>query len=65
MRAAPLSQLVGQFDFALFGSLTNAPTPLRSLVDTGAEDRVGVSAEFAVVTETVVCREDVDLVVLR
>ena len=32
----------------------DAPTPLRSSVDTGAEDRGGVSAEFAEVAETVV-----------
>ena len=41
------------------------PTPLRSSVDIGAGDRGGASAEFAVVAETVGCREDVDSVVLR
>jgi hypothetical protein len=41
------------------------PTPLRSSVDTGAEDRGGAPAEFAVVAGTVGCREDVGAVVLR
>ncbi len=40
-------------------------TPLRPPADTGAGDQVGASAKFAVVAETVCCREGVDLVVLR
>ena len=34
------------------------PTPLRSSVDTGAGNRGGAPAEFAVVAETVGWRED-------
>jgi len=41
------------------------PTPLRPPVDTGAGDRGGASAKFAVASETVGCREGVDSVVLR
>jgi hypothetical protein len=41
-----------------------SPTPLRSSVDSGAGDRSGASAEFAVVAETVGSREDVGAVVL-
>jgi hypothetical protein len=41
------------------------PTPLRPPVDTGAWDRGGASAKFAVAAETVGCREGVDSVVLR
>ena len=41
------------------------PTPLRPPVDTGAGDRGGTSARFAVVAKTVGCREGVDSVVLR
>jgi hypothetical protein len=41
------------------------PTALRSSVDTGAGDRGGAPAEFAVVAETVGCREDVGSVILR
>jgi hypothetical protein len=41
------------------------PTPLRPSVDTGAGDRGGAPAEFAVVAGAVDCREDVGLVVLR
>jgi len=40
-------------------------TALRSSVDTGAGDRGGAPAEFAVVAETVGCPEDVSSVVLR
>jgi hypothetical protein len=48
-----------------FWPFDDPPTPLRSSVDTGAEDRGGASAEFAVVAETVGGREDVGSVVLR
>jgi hypothetical protein len=37
------------------------PTPLRPSVGTGAGDRGGAPAEFAVVAETVGCREDVSM----
>jgi len=40
------------------------PSPLRSSVDTGAGDRGGVPAEFAVVAETVGCRQGVGSAVL-
>ena len=65
MRAAPVSD--GRtIRLGSSRSSDDTPTPLRSSVDTRAGDRSGASAEFAVVTETVVCREDyVDLVVLR
>jgi hypothetical protein len=43
----------------------NPPSPLRPSVDTGAGDRGRAPAEFAVVAETVGCRERVGSVVLR
>ena len=64
MRAAPLSPGVGPSDFARFDRRRSS-YPLRSSVDIGAGDRGGASAQFAVVAETVGCREDVDSVVLR
>jgi hypothetical protein len=65
--SAPLSPVVGQSDFARFGSLTEMLLPHFDLpcADTGAEDRVGAPAEFAVVAGTVGCREDVGALVLR
>jgi len=66
VRAAPLSPVVNQSDFARFGRPSDdPPTPLRSSVDTGAGDRGRSLAEFAVVAETVGGREDVGSVVLR
>jgi hypothetical protein len=56
VRAAPLSPVVGQSDFARLGRLTTL-LPLRSSVDTGAGNRGGDPAEFAVVAGTVGCRE--------
>jgi hypothetical protein len=37
---------------------SNKHTPLRPSVDTGAGDRGGACAKFAVATETLCCRED-------
>jgi hypothetical protein len=73
VRAAPLSPVVGQSDFARLGRPSDdPPTPLGPSVDsdTGAGDRGGAPAEFALVAETVVCREkqkreDVGSVFLR
>ena len=53
--------MVGQSDCARCGRLSDdLPTPLRPPVDTGAGDRGGASAKFAVAAETVCCREGVD-----
>ena len=60
-----MSPGVGKSNFARLGRLTTLLPPLRSSVDTGAGDRGGAPAEFAVVAGTVGCREDVGSVVLR
>ena len=61
------SPVSGGGTFRLRSSWPYPPTPLRPSVDTyaGAGDRGGAPAEFAVVAETVGCREDVGSVVLR
>ncbi len=66
MRADPLSPVVGQSDFARLDRLATLLPHFdqRSSVDTGTGDRGGAPAEFAVVAETVGCREDVGSVVL-
>jgi hypothetical protein len=64
VRAAPLSPVVGQSDFASLGRPTTLLTRFDThSVDTGAGDRGGAPAEVAVVAGSVVCRKDVGSVV--
>ena len=66
MRAAPLSPVVGQSDFARLGRLTTLLSRFtRPSVDTGVGDRGEAPAEVAVVAGTVGFREDDGSVVLR
>ena len=56
-RCSPLSG--GTIQLCSSWPSDDPPTPLRSSVDTGAGDRGGAPAEFAVVAETVGCRKGV------